>query len=531
MNIFQTLKEKNNLIIALCICIFVLVIKFLNIDYQDNDDYVYTTILSGVYSGTPSPLTVYEGYYFGLLVTSLYELLPRIEWYACVMHFLYIVSFAIIASKLLKSNVATVVKYASLVALVSFQVYLLLSPQFTILAGELALAASVLLVNAPRKREYLMAVLLIFASSQIRVSAMLMVIVPLMPLLFLPLRMKEKSWYTKPAVYFAAILVSLAVNVITNKIAYSQDEDWDFYMAYNTPRGVIEQSLQKESAVNLFKDSLKIQEYKLMCKFGLIDGHIISIDEMNACADYVKSKGSSLFVQNMMPYYYGLRNQGFGVVGICILLLICISVKRRKTADLFLLSTTFVLFLIELIYCMNTSFAKERIIICLMFFMFTATAICAYRLLSRKELQYACLVVSLFFSAYYIRKSYYWEIEVNDRLESTVEVNSLLSTIPDSKVHMLGIPGYAEIYHISKTPCRMKCIGKGWLNNNPLHKEFYSGYSTLVNGVPIIKPQGAKNDNIDCIINALFKHYQISVTTEVIAKSDNYEVVRLVEKK
>lgn len=76
----------------------------------------------------------------------------------------------------------------------------------------------------------------------------------------------------------------------------------------------------------------------------------------------------------------------------------------------------------------------------------------------------------------------------------------------------------------------MKCIGKGWLNNNPLHKEFYSSYSTLVNGVPVIKSQGAWDDNIDCIINALFQHYQISATIEVIAKSDNYEVVRLVEK-
>ena len=90
---------------------------------------------------------------------------------------------------------------------------------------------------------------------------------------------------------------------------------------------------------------------------------------------------------------------------------------------------------------------------------------------------------------------------------------------------MLGISPCAEAYRVSKTPCTSKYIGKGWLNNLPLHEGFYSNYLSLIDGVPIAKMKGY-NKNILFIKNVLAKHYNKNVEIKTLLSSNHYEIIQ-----
>jgi hypothetical protein len=516
-------------VLSFAVIIFIIVIKFLNIDYQDNDDYIYTMIMSGTYSGTPSAMTVYEGYLYGYCISSLYKLFPGItEWYAFITHLLYISSFLVITWKLFSSKASDLLKYLTFLGALAVQVYLILSPQFTILAGELALAASVCLLGAPKFRHYTIAGILIFISSQIRFNALLMVFLLMCPLLFFPIKFKSKLYWIKPIVVFSIICGSLAINTISNNVYYQNDK-WSYYSEYNKPRGVIEQNSRKLQALEILTDSIKSIEYKTLCNAGYIDGKILSIDEMNKCAKYLQSKSGSLFRMNIKPYFQGLNNHCLIIIAVWYIILIIQAIYKKHWQSLSIIACTSILFISELYYAMSTSWVKERIIICLMMPLFTVACICSYRLIEKKMLKYMSVILAILFTGKYVMKSFHWENEVNTRLQSTEIVNQLLSQLPDKKLVMIGIPVYAEAYLVSKTPCTSKYIAKGWLNNSPLHSCYYNGYKSLVNGTLIMLNKNSE-ENLINIQNVISLHYHISTSKNTILETEDYEIVQLVAK-
>ena len=262
-----------------------------------------------------------------------------------------------------------------------------------------------------------------------------------------------------------------------------------------------------------------------MCNFGLIDGKLLSIDEMNKCASYVQNFKNDFMRQNLKPYYYGFRNHCLWLLSLWILVLIYLGIKKKKWSDLMMISSVLILSFVEILYCMNTSFVKERLIICFIFIFFALALYFTYKLVNSRNLIYTSLLVCVLVSAFYVRKSWIWENDVRQRLEATEELNSLLSHLKYNKVHMLGISPCAEAYRVSKTPCTSKYIGKGWLNNLPLHEGFYSNYLSLIDGVPIAKMKGY-NKNILFIKNVLAKHYNKNVEIKTLLSSNHYEIIQ-----
>lgn len=520
-------SERNGraILLGFAVILFIVCIKYLNIDYEDNDDYVYSRIISGSYSGTPSAMTVYEGYVFGMAVSWLYRAMPNYtEWYILIFHVLYILSYIVIARKLLTSNIPNIAKYFSCTAFTFGQLYLLICPQFTILAGELALAAGVSLIGKPTIKDYIIAVFLIFFSSQIRIQSLLMVMAPMVPLLFIPIKLKQKKYWIKPIVLFVSIIAALYINTVSNQVYY-QDEDWIYFSEYNKPRGVIEQSLCKYKGLDLLNDTILRAEYMNLCNSRLIDGKSIPIKEMNECAKYVQSMPLSFFRMNALPYLNIFNQQGFFLVGIWITGLLIYACRIKDWKYIWIILCSGAIFLIELIYCMTTSFAKERLVICFMMYLFAIAGYCTYRILKDKHITACILSVSVIFGLFYIAKSYIREHNVNNRLESTESINKIIASIPYNKVFIIGIPIYAEAYHVSTTPITDKLICKGWLNNIPLHKAYYSGYESLLDKVPIVISHQAK-DNIADIEYAL-KHKGIEIYKEYLYNGDDYDVVLL----
>lgn len=519
-------RKRNITFIFTAVVIFIICIKFLTIDYEDNDDYVYCRIMSGSYSGEPSAMSVYEGYLFGLFVSWLYRLIPHsIEWYIVVFHTLYIFSYIIITNKLLTAKTSVLIKYISAVTFSIIQLYLLLCPQFTILAGELALAAGVCLIGrSPSKSDYLLSIIFVFLSSQIRIQSLLMVIVPMMPLLFFPIKFKEKAYWTKPVFLFGAIILAFAINHVSNRV-YTKDADWKYYTEYNKPRGIIEQNSLKIEAAEIITDSIKKNEYLNLCKARLIDGHYLSIDEMNECAEYLKSSPLAFLKNNLSPYLHTLNSFGFYLAAIWLLYLLVVAIRRKDWNTILIISLTGAIFLLELGYCMITSWVKGRIIICLMMYLYSVAAVCTSRTLKGRPLMACAIVISAILSLTFLAKSYLWENRINDRLKSTEKINDVMASLQYKKMFVIGIPQYAEAYHVSSTPMTNKTICKGWLNNNPLHKKYYQGYESLVDRIPVVISQNAY-ENISDIRTAL-SHKGIYTEENTLYSDSDFRVVLL----
>lgn len=505
MKIPQYLNPSNHqgrlTLLTIIVVLFIFLIKTLPIIFQESDDYAYSLILSGVYSGTPSALTVYEGYIYGLLISTFYRLFPKsIEWYILSFHVLYIASFVVISYKLLQSKTTDIIKLVALTAFSFVQLYLLLSPQFTILAGELALAAVICLIGKPSKNDYILAVILLFISSQIRMNALLMIVVPLCPLLFFPINLRNRAYWIKPIILLGVLATLLSVNAVSESVYY-KEAAWVRYSEYNTTRGIIEQNCCRIQGAEILTDPIKKTEYINMCNFHLIDGNILSIDDLNKCAQHLQSRKLTVFKINVIPYIRELNSNCFYIAFIWLCTVLLFAIKKKQWWDVLTVLMTACAFIAELLYCMTTTFAKERLIICFMMYLFTLCTVLSYRIFSKRQMTCLAGLVLVLISITYTIKSYDWESNVIKRINLAKNINEIINESSYEKILLLGIEQTSDAYHVQDTPCEAKVIRKGWLNNIPHHAAFYSGYVSLVNRVPILisKKEKTYMDNIDFI--------------------------------
>lgn len=522
---------KNIGILFILLIFLVLVIKIGTVGYQAKDDYLFCAITSGAYSGVPSPLTVFQGYVFSSMVVFLYNHLPKgIEWYAVVVHFLYLLSYLVIAWKLLQTKLPKAVKYSALVASLAFATYLVLAPQFTILASVLCVASSVLLLGKPKVGDYVLAGVLFFLACQIRMSSVYLSFLLLSPLLFLPIRWKDWRYYVKPVFLLAMVIACIGVSKATKSIAYQTDE-WKAYNQYRQQRGQLQDNMGKRAAVALFEDQMKQDEYLLLCKAALLDGQIVTADELKQCVDYVKQyMTADILLSNVAPYAKGFAKQGLPILLLWLFYLIWLSVRQRKGGDLLILLGSIAVFIGATAYCMYSSRVKERLLIDLVMALYLAAAYESYRLMEMRHLKKTACLMSLVVVCVYGWKSYDWEKTINQRLHDNQEVNGILASVDSPKIQYASIIVMdADIYHVSETPCITKYMGKGWLTNCPLHYAYYRHYDSLVNGVPILRIKG-DDENIEIVENALKNYYHIETERKPLASTEYYEIFQLVSK-
>lgn len=524
-NVAQTAILIGLTILLICIA------RYFGVAYSDNDDAVYAGILSGIYSGEPSTLTVYIGQIYGSAIAGLFKILPYqevgIDWYALVMHTLYILSFVVIEGRILFSRFTKIVIACASLALTAIFVYLIVAPQFTVIAGVLALAVVVLLLGSKVNIwRYAIAVIFFIIGSQIRLSAFLMVFVPLFPFVIYPMKWRNKSFRIK-LIGCTALLGMMIIESRLEQNIYRADDQWKYFMEFNAPRGQIEQNSVNRQAASLFTDSIPRGQYELMCDFGIVDGRLISIDSLNKCADTLAANRTANLKVNYHSYIFAFTGYGVWALALWLLWLLCLMWRRDRFL-FWITAAACIVLVLECLYCASLSFVKDRLIVNITL---TSLAICCMiscRILKSDELKYASVMVAVLMTGVFIYKTYKWEANIDYRIAEAAEVNALLEKLPDEKVHILSAPRFAETYSVLKTPCTVKYIGKDWLNNIPLHAKWYSGYTSLVNGVAILKPTG-NNENINLIINLLNNYYDIPVRCITIARSDNYEVVKIIK--
>ncbi len=119
------------------------------IRYETNDDIGFILLASGKYTGQPEPNLVFVGIPMGYLISSLYRVLPQLEWYTATLVGLQILSFTVLTTAGLQDwRERRFISIIYLLVVSSFQVLLLTKLQFTTTAAITATAGLLCLITS-----------------------------------------------------------------------------------------------------------------------------------------------------------------------------------------------------------------------------------------------------------------------------------------------------------------------------------------------------------------------------------------------
>ena len=151
--------------------------------WYTNDDFRMMTIVSGAYSGTPSPDIVFMRYPVGLLLSGLYRITTNVPWYGiftmlCMFAPSYVFCYYIIKKAYEKNRVSLGIILYFLLFMFFIQKYICL-PQFTLTSAFLGVGAFALLHEMPdvnNKRHIALAALFAVLSFSVRSKAFYLIL-------------------------------------------------------------------------------------------------------------------------------------------------------------------------------------------------------------------------------------------------------------------------------------------------------------------------------------------------------------------
>lgn len=229
--------------------LFFLYTRYTVFIYSTNDDLFMKGILSGEMTGTPEYKGIFLGILTGLLVSSLYKVLPTVPWYglflcSCLLLAMIAVLYRCLQTAGKKKKPVVVLLFSLLASGVLLQHFA--SIQFTVVAGvvggaavfwfyttdDSVSAAAFLKANIP-------AFLFLILAFSIRDMAVFMLI-PIAGMLWLakwlsgekPFGKEKRKAYLG---FFAIVVLLLGALALLERAAYA-GEEWQDYERYNNSR-------------------------------------------------------------------------------------------------------------------------------------------------------------------------------------------------------------------------------------------------------------------------------------------------------
>jgi DNA-directed RNA polymerase len=109
------------------------------------------------------------------------------------------------------------------------------------------------------------------------------------------------------------------------------------------------------------------------------------------------------------------------------------------------------------------------------------------------------------------------------------EVERMLSQTSSDKVVFMKIPYAMDAFHISDKVIAKKMIRVAWTLNAPIVKPYYNGYTSLVNGYPILIEKKSKVNKIQIIRDLLLSYYHCPTKLIVESETADLEMVRIIK--
>lgn len=282
--------KKLSIVLIINIIIFVSINVICQLKYDEMDDFVMMTLLSGV-DGTYSPYCIFIHPFVSTIIMLLFKTSININWYTVVLLFVQFISFTLIGVVFLKRMKTKLGTMMYLLFAMIFYCKLLLNIQFTtvsavaLLAGLLSIIYYIENLQILKERKFLyLGLFFIALGTMIRVSTAIFII-PFISLYIVYNIMHTKN--IKNIKYILIIILVIGAVYISNMLIYTLNDVYKNHLEFNSARAALNDFIQLEYKDNeeLFKSvNWNENDVYLFYSYTIADNPVCSTETLNEIA-------------------------------------------------------------------------------------------------------------------------------------------------------------------------------------------------------------------------------------------------------
>lgn len=238
-------KFHYSILFFIFLPLLIFLLKDITVTFYNNDDFFLKLIASGEFTGTPQSHLLHIGYLTGILLSTLYTLLPSVPWYGILLfsygYLSIMLSVYTVSKQIEKTRHRIIASVLMTFTAVCFLWIHIIELQYTTVTAIVCAAALVhfyLAEESEHISDYIKAnipgLVFFFLAMELRDKACLM----FLPTFFLVglIKYAKNRKLFKPLLAYGGILLCLVLLTLgIQKIAYS-DEAWNSFKTYNTAR-------------------------------------------------------------------------------------------------------------------------------------------------------------------------------------------------------------------------------------------------------------------------------------------------------
>lgn len=513
-------------ILIVNILFFLLFAYLLPIRYEENDDIIMLLFASGKYSGIPDPHLVFINYLYGYLISFLYTICKKVEWYTLFFAIIHILSLTVIIWSLLTQNVKLIYRLLFTLLFYVLEVRLILFFQFTTTSAICALGG-ILLILKEKSYQRLLGVLLLLISSLIRFEATLLVIIVSSPIFILDIYKNKKLHFPKSLQYLFFSLSLITFCKYIDYQSYKTHKEWSYFKDYNEFRGKINDNPNANNTFNDLPPNISRDNYQLLLLF-FPDPHKINLENIRLLNTKITEISFRQKIKNIYP---NLRQYSL-YLSILVLIWLIIFLKSDTQSKIVLLISILLFFLV-LSYISKEGTLKNRVFLtALMSFIlviFNSIKIIKSKLIE----QVLILIVSCFIVIYVHRTTKIWN---QNRMYVNIlffEQKTLLNKYLCDKNKSI-IPFGADLsfeyyppFNVSNSFNEKQIIFSGWATYIPLNNDRFNSYLDLIDNHALFLTVSSAQKIIPMIVRSTKSDYNIDLYPIIEFQSKNYMIVTL----
>ena len=516
---------KNNLFIFSIINLILVIIPIsTECVHASLDDDLMLLITSGAYTGSPSPYIIYSNYLYGVIISTLYQLYNKIEWYSVVQYILHMAAINIIILRILQNKFPLLLKTSITITILLIAIHISISLQYTFLASEISLASIALTLYQNKRKYYTFGFILFTIAASIRLTGALIPFMLFLPLLILPIHLKEKS-YQYQLKYYIILIICVITLFTIDKIIYTSTPSWKTYIQYNEARQYINDNYSAKNCINLFTNENKKKEIDLLVNYRVADGTILNTTDLEKIIFFLKSQRLNNIKNEFWGYYY-TYNYSLRIILLTILFTIFVlGYQKKYRYKLIIVGMGGIAFIIANAYLMSRSRAKEPVILCLIISIIAACYICIIPNIKQKFQTMIASLLICFLGVWIVCNILHTYETIKTNIAATKNTEQLFQSVSDRKILVHnGTATTINMFHVSQSIIGQKFLRTGWLINSPHTKIFYTGLSSSIeNNLPHLINIEYK-DKIETMKELLKDYYHMPCSVAILASSNNKEL-------
>jgi hypothetical protein len=276
---------------------FVIVFVFFRPGYAANDDISIISLASGYLGGKPLPFLVYSNVVLGFILNPLYGMSPTINWEVLLFIALNFFSVWALVYTFLSHFPAASLKWLAIVSVLLCDVSFVINITYTMIAAFSSIAGFCLVFTAiqfpltSKKGMFICGVALALAGSLIRLKAMLLIAVLILPALiwfYHSTRLKQQL------LALTALCILVLSGYLFDRFYLQSFPDWNSYQIYDSARSQLHDTPREINIGNTFAQiGWSKNDYKEFFNWFFPDKQMYSLENLQYLVEHVSDKQES----------------------------------------------------------------------------------------------------------------------------------------------------------------------------------------------------------------------------------------------